>query len=260
MSGGLLRGTGLLLVDHTRDGGTVLLDPDTAGELAPSSLPAFVLSTEREATDGHIVMQEWDLSRAETVGIPILWAHQSRGTLLGQWRDLGVRTLPDGRHLVGRSEFDLDLPEGKEREGQVRRGFARAVSIGWRRGAAVRRSELPKDDPRRREPLEDDCGQPAEGLVMGTTAEPNRLMEASLVPVPADDGAFAIERAFARADEALSRGTATGGGLDDLLAAVANHGGARAFLSRLVAREVERRMATINQAPAPRGIRCIRRG
>lgn len=247
LSGTLLRGTGQLLVGHMRDGGRdVLLDPETGGELAANRLPAFVLSTEREATDGHIVMQEWDLSRVDTVGVPILWAHQSRGEVLGQWREPAVRDVEGlGRSLVARADFDKDLPLAAEKDGQVRRGYVRAVSIGWRRGAAVRRGELPKDDPRWREPVDDDCGQPGEGLVMGTPGEPNLLMETSLVPVAADDGAYAIERAFGRADEHLRSGAPLAGrSLDDILAAVAAHPGARAFISRMVAREVEARLAT----------------
>lgn len=245
LSGTLLRGTGQALYGETRDGKFALLDPETAGELQATRLPAFVLSTEREATDGHIVMQEWDLARIDSVGVPILWAHNSRGEVLGQWREAKVQTLDGlGRSLVARADFDLGLPLGAEKEGQVRRGYVRAVSIGWRRGAAVRRSELPKDDPRYRAPTEDDCGQPGEGLVMGTEAEPNRLMETSLVGVPADDGAYAIERAYHRADEHLrTGGPILGRNLDDILAAVGQHPGARAWITRLIGQEVDRRLA-----------------
>lgn len=256
LSGTLLRGTGQVLYGETRDGKFALLDPDTAGELQATRLPAFVLSTEREATDGHIVMQEWDLSRVDSVGVPILWAHNSRGEVLGQWREAKVQSLDMlGRSLVARADFDLGLPMGAEKEGQVRRGYVRAVSIGWQRGDAVRRGELPKDDPRYRDPTEDDCGHPGEGLVMGTPKKPNRLMETSLVGVPADDGAYAIERAFARADDHLRSGAPMAGrSLDELLAAVAQHPAARAWIARLIGQEVDRRLAarSVHTPPAPR--------
>lgn len=252
LSGRPVYTSGRLLVDDTRET-PVLLDPDTGGELGEKRLPAFVLSTERSATDGHIVMQEWDLSRGDTVGIPILWAHNSRGDLLGQWRDLGVRSLDDGRKLIGRADFDMGLPIAAEKAGQALRGYARSVSIGWQPGATTRRGELPKDHPHYAEAREDECGQPAEGLVMGTAAAPNRLFECSLVPVPADDGAFAIERSFQAAERALSGSLVApeARDLDTILAAVAGHPAARAWIRQQLRQLVDERFAALASPPAP---------
>src|SRR5687767_6439243 len=84
---------GRLLADTTRRGEYVALDPATGGELSDrDDRPAFVLSTEAEATDGHIVRQHWNLSRAGKVGIPVLWNH-NQDVLLGQWQELTVHSL-----------------------------------------------------------------------------------------------------------------------------------------------------------------------
>lgn len=250
LSGRPVYTSGRLLADYTREA-PVLLDPETGGALAATRLPAFILSTEREATDGNIVRQQWDLSRAATVGIPILWAHRAKDELLGQWREVTVRQMDDGPKLIGRTDFDMDLPIAAEKAGQVRRGYVRAVSIGWGPGAVTRRGELPKDDPLYRAPEDGPCG-PEEGLIMGTPDQPNRLFETSLVPVPADDGAFAIERAIGRAERALGGMRVDGApiDLDAVLAAVAGNHAARAFLDTIIARHVERVFAT-RTAPAP---------
>jgi len=243
LSGRPVYTAGRLLVDETRET-PILLDPATGGELGERALPAFILSTDREATDGHIVRQHWDLSRAGSVGIPILWVHQSRGDLLGQWRELGVVDL-DGDKLIGRTDFDMDHPLAAQRAGQVRRGYVRAVSIGWQPGESTRRGDLDEKDPRWKAKSEDECGQPGEGLVMGSPEKPNRLFECSLVPVPADDGAFAIERALTGADDALSRGALTGPDLDTLLTGIASHPAARAYLARKLDQMVAERLASI---------------
>lgn len=231
---------GMLLLDQREAaaGRAVLLDPSTGGELAASKPPVFRLSTEREATDGHIVRQFWDVSRAETVGIPVLWGHNARGQVFGQWRDLRVEQLADGPALVGSPVLDLDLPEAATIEGQIRRGFVRAVSIGWKPGATTRRGALDPSDPLYKAPVDDECGQPEEGLVMGSPELPNRLMECSLVPVPADDGAFVVARLFDSADNAaralVDGGRSGQGGYDALLARIGADPSAIAFLRRQI--------------------------
>lgn len=252
LSGGTIHTFGRLLSDE-RQGATVLLDPETGGELARERMPAFQLSTEGEASDGHIVRQLWDLSRADTVGIPILWGHQRRGDVLGQWRDLAVRDTGNGPQLVARADFDMEHPLAAEKAGQVRRGYVRAVSIGWQAGEVVRRGELPEDDPRYRAPTDDECGQPSEGLVMGTEASPNVLMEASLVPVPADSGAYAIDRALARGSEFLERSRPLGvADLDSFLSAIATHPAARAWIDRQIRTAVDREVRAVLEAERAR--------
>lgn len=216
---------------------------DAPGDTAVT-MPRFVLSTEREATDGHIVRQEWDVSRAEGVGIPVLWCHEPKRGVYGQWRGFRVVGTDMDRHLEAEPVMDVDLPEAAVYAGQIQRRMLRAVSVGWAPGACTRRGDLPTDHPWYLPPEDDECGMPAEGLVMGTPEAPNRLFECSLVPVPADDGAFAVERSFAAAERALGgRSGAPGLDLDAVLAAVAGHPSARAYIQRIIAREVEQQLS-----------------
>jgi len=253
----LLRGAsvplmGRLMMDTTADGAPVLIDPVTAEELSPTTLPAFILSTDGNAEDGNILRQHWDLSRADTVGIPVIWSHNPRGegttALLGSWRDLGVRDIGGRKCLVGRSDLDMGLTEGATAMGQIRRGYLRAVSVGWRPGMVVRRGALDITDPAYLPPVDDECGYPDEGLVMGSPEAPNALMECSLCAVPSDPAAFATERLYAAAERAY-----TGSGrdgrqtaaldMDAFLVTIRDHAGAQAFLRRMVDQEVARRLA-----------------
>lgn len=237
---------GFLLAAHTRRGELVAIDPETAGEAADDR-PAFVLSTEAEASDGNVVRQHWNLTRASAggPGAPVLWNH-NQDVLLGQWQELGVRQLEAGPALVGRALLDPDDELAQKRRSQIRRGMLNAVSVGWIPGARVRRGSLKEEDPLFR-PLEDDaCGDPAEGLVMGTEAEPNILVEASLVPCPAQQTAVVIERLHRGGAEDLARavGAPPGGDPDRLLAYLAAHPRVRSFLTaeltRIVRAELER--------------------
>lgn len=232
---------GRLLAATTARGELAPLDPATGGEVARDDRPAFVLSTEREATDGHILMQYWDLSRSTTAGIPILWNHDP-DVLLGRWEDLRVVDLDGERALVGRAAFDLGDANAANRRRQIADGFLSAVSVGWVPGARIRRSELPKTSPAYRAPEEDECGQPAEGYVMGTPDAPNRLIETSIVPCPADAGAVVTERLYRGAEHTLDRAASTPGEIDRLLAVLARDPRVSAHLERLVRAEVERRL------------------
>lgn len=256
---------GRLLADVTRAGAVALLDPETGAEVrAADDRPAFVLSTEGEASDGHIVRQEWDLSRASAggPGAPVLWNH-NQDVLLGQWQDLTVQSLDGGPALVGRAYFDPDDDLAQKRKGQVKRGFLSAVSVGWMPGERTRRGELAADDPAYRAPVDGMCG-PEEGLVMGSRTSPNMLIEASIVPCPAQASAVVTERFFRRGGEALARALGAPGDADPdaLLAFLANHPRARAWLSAEIARGVRAEMALIATTPplAGRSVGDLLRG
>lgn len=261
MAGRPLPLAGRLLAD-TRDGKVVPLDPDTGGALDLSGrsdlLPAFILSTEGEATDGHIVRQFWDLSRSQDVGgpgIPALYNHSM--THVGQWHDLGVRDLGDlGRGLVGRPRL-MDFGESARLElgRQIREGFLRSVSVGWNPGESVRRGELDPADPLYREPIDGPCG-PEEGMIMGTEASPNRLFETSFTPLPADMHAqqMAEQRLLARAGSALARisegGTATRADLSALLAVLGADESVERWARSLVEKILTER-GTVRRDPPP---------
>ena len=240
---------GRLLADTTRAGEITLLDPDSGDELSRAdNRPAFVLSTEAEASDGHIVRQHWDLSRAGSVGIPVLWGHDA-DRLLGQWQDMAIHSLDDGPALVGRAFLDPETPEAQLRRGQISRGTLNAVSVGWIPGERVRRGDLDSEDPLWREPEDDWCDQPAEGLVMGTQAHPNALMEASLVSVPAQAEAVVTERMHQRAVKTLTNTlrAPSGADFDALMSYMASDPATRAWLKRFIRSLI----IETREAPAP---------
>ena len=253
--------TGSLLTDTSERGAVVLLDPTTGGELAAEADPAWVLSTPREATDGHIVQMHWDLSRGAQggPGVPVLYNH-NRGDLLGQWRNLGVSDIQtrsySGEALIGRSHMP-NLPENtvetRQRIAQARAGLLRSTSIGWIPGEKVRRSELDPLDPNWREAAEDECGMPAEGYVMGSEAAPNRLLEASLVTIPAQADAVSLEHAqrralddlgpLLRADDATIEGAIRSGSMDRLLFIAARDPRVTAYIQRAARAELSALLA-----------------
>lgn len=191
---------GRLYTGKRADGVEVPLDPSTGNEIqASDDRPAFVLSTEDEATDGHIVRQFWDLSRGQPggPGVPTLWGHDA-DRLLGQWQELQVQTINGKKCLIGRIYFDPEDPDAQHRKGQIKRGILNAVSVGWLPGATVRRGELDPSDPLYKEPVDGLCG-PEEGMAMGTAEEPNTLIECSLVSTPAQANAVVTERLYSRA-------------------------------------------------------------
>jgi hypothetical protein len=226
---------GRLLRDTTRAEPVLV---DATGQEVKDDRPAFVISTEGEATDGHILRQYWDLNRANTVGVPALWNHNP-DCLLGRWEDLAVVSLETGRALVGRLRFDTHDPVAQLRKAQVKDGILSAVSVGWRSGALVRRGELDPGDPYYREPIDGICG-PEEGYLIGSEAEPNMLMEASPTPLPADPRAMVAERQWAAAGreaQAIQRGEP--GSIDALLALFAKDARVLAFIDARI-REAQR--------------------
>lgn len=208
---------GHLLADRDSMGREVAIDPVTAGEVRDDR-PAFILSTEGEASDGHVVRQYWDLDRAASVGVPVLWSHD-QGQLRGQWEDLAVRDLPSGRALVGRARMSTTNGHAIELREMIREGILRAVSVGWQPGEMVRRGDLDPGDPLYRAPEDGDCGEAREGSVMGSAKNPNRLIECSLVSTPADPRAVVTSRIIdsaARSTGALTAGGAVPTGADVL--------------------------------------------
>lgn len=250
---------GRLLADRTRAGEVVPLDPDTGGEISDKvdDRPAFILSTEGEATDGHICRQFWDLSRAEAGIAPILHNHDADRDL-GLWQDAGVRSLDVGPALVARAFFDMEDPAAVRMRGKVRRGFIKSTSVGWIPGAPVRRGSLKETDDNWRPMRDDECGQPAEGFVMGTEAEPNIFVEGSLTPIPADARALGLERVYGRGTRALARAVSgeaiRGGDLDSLLALLASEPRVRAWAERLVDGRLAHRDAHPTTTPAGRSV------
>lgn len=149
----------------------------------------FCLSTETRARDGNVWVQSYrgdDLA----AGMPMLWVHDDRATVIGRWTDLAVVAGPTGRELHGTPVFDEadDNPEARRIARQVRDGIVTHVSLRIEPGSVEAARNIPEDEH-----------DGSEGLVIGRTI-PNGLLEGSFVPVPADRYASARELT----DDALS--------------------------------------------------------
>jgi len=129
---------------------------------------------------GDIVEAPWDLQRFASNPV-IQWAHRYDIPPVG--RATSVTVDADGVLMMD-IEFDEspENPLGRTVASQMRRGFLNAVSVGFAPGESVRRSSLPKDDPRYGE----------EGWVYRNS----ELLETSVVPIPANPQALAIRRAL----------------------------------------------------------------
>lgn len=187
--------TGTVIADCARDGAFVPLGAD-GNELKADAMPRFRLSTDGEAEDGNILDQEWDLSRSSAGIAPILANHSVRNEApfgLGQWRNAAVVTVGDRRELHADADFARVVPLAAQASDLVRSGHLRSVSVGWRPGFRTLRGDLPKDHRWYRAPMTDDCGTRIEGYVMGRADEPNRLIEASMTPIPADPAAVQVD-------------------------------------------------------------------
>ena len=255
---------GRLLMDRTWAGRAVALDA-AGNEAAPSAL-VYVLSDEGEATDGNIVRQEWNLDRATSCGLHVLWSHQMDqrvGSIpLGLWQDFQVLDgIPGavGRSLLATADLDeiaSTTPLDKaDLIVQARAKRLRGVSIGWIPGAMTPRGQLPPEDPAYRDPQEDFCGDPAEGFVMGTPEQPNELIEASLTPTPAQPRAHARARLVQGAErgvnDLLAGRTPTPGDLSRVLAVLGSDARVIAWARRLI--QAERQAATPPSLPATLG-------
>lgn len=208
LAGGVMWTEGRLFADYTREK-AVPLDPGTGAELRADALPVFVLSTDGEAEDGNILEQHWDTSRADAGIAHILANHRLTPGMefgLGNWRNLRVFDAKDGgKKLLGDADFDMGDAAGAAAAGKVRRGYLRSTSVGWQPGGKMLRGDLPKDHPRYRAPMTDECGTRVEGYVMGTEGDPNRFIEASMTPIPCDPSATAWDGRIAPAVRDLAR-------------------------------------------------------
>jgi HK97 family phage prohead protease len=157
-------------------------DGTMPAKLGPS---LFVASSSAVDRAEDIVEQDWDLAhfRANPV---ILWAHRYDLPPVGKAVAIEVR---EGK-LLASVEWDED-GAGKEVARQVKSGFLSAVSVGFYPGQSVPRRSLPEGDPRRAD--------------YGYIHSKCKLLEISVVPVPANPEALAIARGAPMFDAGMVR-------------------------------------------------------
>lgn len=195
--------------------------------------PKFVISTNsRNATDNNIVLQYWDLSRQDTVGIPVLDSHDTRRSI-GNWTNLRVETINGVESLTGEIRWNPHEPLAIQREKEFKDEFLNAVSVRWIPGFQIRRSELPKDSPYYAPPSEDECGYPNEGYLMGSAEVPNRMLEASTTFLPADDTAVALRNALVTPFGTIPEGPVAEENMRRMLRLVRNVPGVPRYLGEL---------------------------
>lgn len=183
---------------QTRALGTLL--PRAEGE-QDDGLIRFVASTQKEASDGHILVQKgWQLESYQRNPI-FLWSHTYDGLCggrsgapyhpIGKAEEIAVvdPESPDARLVVGvRFDSGIDDKTGHPwnplaylTEHQYRTGYLSMVSVGFRMITKKPRNEYEEGHPWK--------------SPQGYASLETRLYEISAVPIGADSGAFQEGRA-----------------------------------------------------------------
>ncbi len=155
-------------------------------EAAPSvdGRTRVIASTDGADRYDDVVDQgSWKLDRYRANPV-ILWSHDRSQPPVGKCVAVAIVE----NKLVMDIEWDESSELGAQVARQFREGFLSAVSVGFRPGRVIGRSQLPKDDPRYKE----------NGY--GVVYYDNELLETSAVTVPANADALAIARSAAQGD------------------------------------------------------------
>jgi HK97 family phage prohead protease len=158
-----------------------------ADDDAPGKASLVVASTSSVDRQDDIVEQDWELDDYAKNPV-ILWGH--RYDLAPVGRALGVK-VENGK-LLASIAWDEDSEMGKAVARQVRDGFLNAVSVGFYPGQSIPRRSLPDGDPRKKDGY-------------GYIHSKNKLLEISVVPVPANAEALFVTRSAGLADAATIR-------------------------------------------------------
>jgi HK97 family phage prohead protease len=134
----------------------------------------FLASEAVEDRMGDIVEQDWDLKEFEANPV-LLFAHEGSNFPVGRVEKIAVE---NGRLFADVVVHDKPVnPRGQLVADLLREGMLNAVSVGFRSGEMVSRRELPPGDKRRAD--------------RGYILRKNKLMEISVVPIPALQTALA---------------------------------------------------------------------
>jgi HK97 family phage prohead protease len=132
-----------------------------AVDISNAQFSTFMASTTQMARDGLVIPSSAWRTDSYMANPVVLANHDYSSMPIG--RTVNLQVVPDG--LIAKIEWDMDDPAGALAASKVKRGFANAVSVGW--------NTLQQT---------------------GNVVDEADLLDVSLVSVPSDPGAIAIQR------------------------------------------------------------------
>ena len=174
-----------------------------------------IASSPVEDSYKDIVAGPWNLSRFRSNPV-VPWGHDYNTPPVGRAKSTKY-TKSDGILRTTIEWWDTPLnPLGQMVAEGFRKGFLNAVSVGFRPGKVVRRSQLADDDPRKAD----------SGLLLTN----NELLEVSAVTIPANPQALAQRYPVPEIETVHPDDMA-----DQILSLLRSHDGIRAELSAMAA-------------------------
>ena len=155
---------------HTR----LLRTPGKENGSVSKSKISFVASTAAVDRYGDVAVQNWELESYKDNPV-VLFNHDQQSLPIGKG-DVRI----ENEQLMIDVEFDMDDPTAAEIARKAKSGFLNAVSVGFQPLEFVPRNELPGDHEHKGD--------------MGNLYTKSELLEVSIVTIPAQPEAVAVQR------------------------------------------------------------------